>query len=223
LCGADTVVRVRCCSQIARFQDCRTQARSPSPGGATELSPALQRWEKWNKRIKSRRDDRVLTWRCRSPLRDSDHLLTSSPALNSLREKSASHLILGGAAVHRCGKCIVLSPALAAEGTALAHGRLFPQALKRWAKFGRPPGWNLETFRVAGRPKRRSQRAHRSYPFAFFTSSISAGTMSNKFPTMAQSAISKIGASESLLIATMLFEPFMPTRCWIAPEIPSAR
>src|ERR1017187_1621806 len=30
-----------------------------SPGGATELSPALQRWEKWSTRFKSRRDDRV--------------------------------------------------------------------------------------------------------------------------------------------------------------------
>jgi len=30
------------------------------------------------------------------------------------------HLILGGAAVYRCGKCIVLNAALAAEGTALA-------------------------------------------------------------------------------------------------------
>src|ERR1019366_10136244 len=29
-----------------------------SPGGTTELSPALQRWEKWSTRFKSR-DDRV--------------------------------------------------------------------------------------------------------------------------------------------------------------------
>src|ERR1039458_8777014 len=33
----------------------------PSPGGATELSPALQRWEEWQERFKSRRDGRVLT------------------------------------------------------------------------------------------------------------------------------------------------------------------
>jgi hypothetical protein len=38
-------------------------------------------------------------------------------------------VISGGAAVHRCINCIVLSPALAAEGTALAYGRLFPQAV----------------------------------------------------------------------------------------------
>jgi hypothetical protein len=36
-------------------------ARKSSPGGATELSPALQRWVKWKERFKSRRDDRVLT------------------------------------------------------------------------------------------------------------------------------------------------------------------
>lgn len=39
------------------------------------------------------------------------------------------YLILGGAAVYRCNKCIVLNPALAAEGVALAHGRIFPQAV----------------------------------------------------------------------------------------------
>src|ERR1035441_8303392 len=36
-------------------------SRKSSPGGATELSPALQRWEKWKEGFKSRRDDRVLT------------------------------------------------------------------------------------------------------------------------------------------------------------------
>ena len=32
----------------------------------------------------------------------------------------------------------------------------------------------------------------------------------------------KMGASSSLLIATMIFESFMPARCWIAPEMPTA-
>ena len=32
-------------------------ARKSSPGGANELSPALQRWEKRAQRFKSRRDD----------------------------------------------------------------------------------------------------------------------------------------------------------------------
>jgi hypothetical protein len=33
-----------------------------------------------------------------------------------LRKNSISLLLLGGAALQRCGKCIVLNPALAAEG-----------------------------------------------------------------------------------------------------------
>jgi mono/diheme cytochrome c family protein len=33
-----------------------------SPGGANELSPALQRWVRWKKRVKSRRDDRLTTF-----------------------------------------------------------------------------------------------------------------------------------------------------------------
>jgi len=37
--------------------------RRCSPGGAFELSPALQRWVKWRKRFKSRRDGRVLTYK----------------------------------------------------------------------------------------------------------------------------------------------------------------
>ena len=35
--------------------------------------------------------------------------------------------------------------------------------------------------------------------------------------------LEKIGASASLLIATITFEPFMPARCWIAPEMPIAK
>ena len=33
----------------------------PAPEGANQLSPALERWEKWSKTFKSRKDDRVLT------------------------------------------------------------------------------------------------------------------------------------------------------------------
>jgi hypothetical protein len=36
-------------------------------------------------------------------------------------EKVGVALVLGGAAVHRCGNCIVLNTALAAEGTILAR------------------------------------------------------------------------------------------------------
>jgi hypothetical protein len=70
---------------------------------------------------------------------------------------------------------------------------------------------------VPGRPNRGTDAQVVSrrgpYPFAFFTSSISGGTISNRFPTTATSAISKMGASESLFTATMLFAPFMPTMC----------
>ncbi len=31
-----------------------------------------------------------------------------------------------------------------------------------------------------------------------------------------------MGASGSLFTATMTFEPFMPARCWMAPEMPTA-
>ena len=37
-----------------------------------------------------------------------------------------------------------------------------------------------------------------------------------------EAATEKIGASESLLIATITLESFMPARCWIAPEMPTA-
>ena len=39
---------------------------------------------------------------------------------------------------------------------------------------------------------------------------------------MPRSATPKIGASLSLLMAMMFFEPFMPTMCWVAPEMPRA-
>jgi len=61
-----------------------------------------------------------------------------------------------------------------------------------------------------------------AYPFASWIALVRAGTISVRSPTAPRSATSKIGASGSLLIAMMKFEPFMPTRCWIAPEIPAA-
>ena len=41
-------------------------------------------------------------------------------------------------------------------------------------------------------------------------------------PTMPRSATPKMGASGSLLTATMLREFFIPTKCWVAPEMPQA-
>jgi hypothetical protein len=51
------------CVRENSFSDSRVERSTGEcgPGGATELSPALQRWEKWKERLKSRRDDRVLT------------------------------------------------------------------------------------------------------------------------------------------------------------------
>ena len=42
-------------------------------------------------------------------------------------------------------------------------------------------------------------------------------------PTTPKSTSSKIGASSSLLTATIVFEVCMPARCWIAPEMPLRR
>jgi hypothetical protein len=52
--------------------------------------------------------------------------------------------------------------------------------------------------------------------------SMSAGRTLWTSPTMPRSATEKIGASWSLLMATMFLEPFIPTRCCVAPEIPQA-
>src|SRR5690606_17743893 len=51
----------------------------------------------------------------------------------------------------------------------------------------------------------------------------SSGNSVNRSPTRPTSAISKIGASGSLLIATIVPASLMPVRCWIAPEMPTAR
>ena len=48
------------------------------------------------------------------------------------------------------------------------------------------------------------------------------GTISFRSPTTPRSAYSKIGACGSLLIATIVPEPCIPTLCWIAPEMPTA-
>ena len=55
----------------------------------------------------------------------------------------------------------------------------------------------------------------------FSISSVRAGTTLNRSPTTPRSAIFRIGASGSFVIATIRFAPFMPTRCWSAPLIPA--
>ena len=54
------------------------------------------------------------------------------------------------------------------------------------------------------------------------TSSVSFGTIWCRSPTTPRSQKSKIGAFGSLLIATIVPAPCIPTLCWIAPEIPHA-
>ena len=63
-------------------------------------------------------------------------------------------------------------------------------------------------FRPAGLPRH-------SFP-------ASSGTTLNRSPTRPMSATWKMGASSSLLMAMMVLESFMPARCWMAPEMPTA-
>lgn len=79
---------------------------------------------------------------------------------------------------------------------------------------GSPPG-------VRGRP-RRSEGVVMSYFRRASRAWMSAGTTVNTSPTTPKSAISKMGASASWLMATMVLAVCMPARCWMAPEIPSA-
>lgn len=66
--------------------------------------------------------------------------------------------------------------------------------------------------------KKRTEVSDDPQPNAF----SSSGSSANKSPTNPISAISKIGASASLLIATMVPASLMPVRCWMAPEMPMA-
>src|SRR5260370_7071435 len=50
----------------ASYQGHRFSDAESRPGGASELSPALQRWEKWKKLSKSRRDDRPSSYAAHS-------------------------------------------------------------------------------------------------------------------------------------------------------------
>ena len=66
------------------------------------------------------------------------------------------------------------------------------------------------------------QRRCGCQPLRLLISSVSAGTTVFRSPTRPKSASSKIGASGSLLMATMVFDVRMPARCWMAPEMPAA-
>src|SRR6266511_6817 len=81
-------------------------------------------------------------------------------------------------------------------------------------------GLRDELLRIEGRRKICGPDCHP--PRFAFTSSVSLGTISCTSPTTPRSEYSKIGAFGSLLMATIVPEPCMPTLCWIAPEIPQA-
>ncbi len=89
----------------------------------------------------------------------------------------------------------------------------------------------VDGHRISGRPGLSTRHARQTasqhprrhgYFFRASRAAITCGTTANTSPTMPKSATSKIGASGSLLIATMFFDVCMPARCWIAPEMPSA-
>ena len=67
---------------------------------------------------------------------------------------------------------------------------------------------------VTGRTCRRSViRLAEHQPLRAATAFVSSGAMVNRSPTTPRSAMSKIGASPSLLTATIVFEVCMPARC----------
>src|SRR5215212_5167411 len=59
-------------------------------------------------------------------------------------------------------------------------------------------------------------------PLVFSIASVACGSTVNRSPTTPKSTSSKIGASSSLLTATIVLDVCMPARCWIAPEMPLA-
>ena len=69
-----------------------------------------------------------------------------------------------------------------------------------------------------GRQRQRAQELLRR-----FNSCVRAGTTWKRSPTTPRSDSPKMGASASLLMATIRFAPFIPTTCWVAPLMPTAR
>ncbi len=80
---------------------------------------------------------------------------------------------------------------------------------------GSPPG-------TRGSPRRGVRGVDAIYFLCASSALMSCGTTVNRSPTIPKSAMSKIGASGFLSIATIVRAVCMPARCWMAPEIPSA-
>ena len=131
----------------------------------------------------------------------------------------------------------------AAAGQPAAADRAGPWVPTRasWEPTGCPSGnrpatrghatggpWEPDRWVVAGRPAPGGwagcwggwRAAHQ--PFRLAISSVRAGMIVNRSPTTPKSASWKMGASASLLTATIVFEVCMPARCWMAPEMPTA-
>src|SRR6478672_5977443 len=100
--------------------------------------------------------------------------------------------------------------------SALDHfDAVLPQAVAqnahtRLAHVARSPKYDT------GNPTRRHDRRRCQ------SAASNSGSSLNKSPTRPMSAISKIGASASLLMATIVPASLIPVRCWIAPLMPMA-
>src|SRR6478672_11542442 len=68
----------------------------------------------------------------------------------------------------------------------------------------------------------RAPKGVAAQPLAALTASVACGSTVNRSPTTPKSTSSKIGASSSLLTATIVLDVCMPARCWMAPEMPQA-
>ncbi len=88
---------------------------------------------------------------------------------------------------------------------------------------GVQPPAELEDLPGPGRGGHPSVPAAGPLPPQPFNCLTSSGTTWNRSPTMPKWATSKMGACGSELMATMMSEPFMPARCWMAPEMPQAK
>jgi hypothetical protein len=60
------------------------------------------------------------------------------------------------------------------------------------------------------------------FPKRWRKASVSGGRMANRSPTTPKRESLKIGASASLLIATITLLLRIPAWCWMAPEMPQA-
>ena len=113
--------------------------------------------------------------------------------------------------VRRCARS--KTPAALLVVTSSANP-LRPAGPSRHASSADPGGDRRSTYALGRRPGAQPLRA--------VICSVAAGTTVFRSPTIPKSASSKIGASGSLLMATIVFEVCMPARCWIAPEMPTA-